>query len=147
MTDSTMPKPGGLRFGAVIVCDEVRREENGKEILLGVYSGHIVVPTFPAKLRVAVWAEIFPDRFGKMAVWFRYRAGDASLPPIDGELEVLDLSGPISVALPTMEIAFQHATTLEIEASENNQVWQSLKTKKVIEGKVPGFYSSHLPQA
>jgi hypothetical protein len=30
-----------------MICDDVRREDNGKEIIIGVYSGSIIAETFP----------------------------------------------------------------------------------------------------
>lgn len=36
----------------VIVCDEVRFENNGKEIILGVYSDGVIVPSVPISLKV-----------------------------------------------------------------------------------------------
>lgn len=32
---------------SVIICDDVRKENNGKEILIGVYNEAVVVPTIP----------------------------------------------------------------------------------------------------
>ena len=40
-----------------LVCDEIRREDNGKLIMIGVYVGEILVPTFPANLRLTIWAQ------------------------------------------------------------------------------------------
>ena len=43
------PKPFTVR--SAIVCDDIRREQNGKDILIGVYGGVIVVHDgFPASL-------------------------------------------------------------------------------------------------
>ena len=47
-----------LRFG--VLCDEIRREDNGKLIFIGVYGSNILVPAFPAALilALAVGAEV-----------------------------------------------------------------------------------------
>jgi hypothetical protein len=47
---------------SVIVCDDVRREVNGKEILVGVYNGSAIFSQFPAA---------FPHLFFRIAVDFR----------------------------------------------------------------------------
>ena len=36
-----------LAIKHMIVCDEVRREDNGKRIIIGVYTNTILVPEFP----------------------------------------------------------------------------------------------------
>jgi Family of unknown function (DUF6941) len=40
-----------LHIRSVIICDDIRREDNGKELLIGVYSGVIIAPRLPAVLR------------------------------------------------------------------------------------------------
>jgi hypothetical protein len=43
-------KKSGYRIRSVILCDDVRREANGKEILIGVYNDTIIFSSFPAVL-------------------------------------------------------------------------------------------------
>jgi hypothetical protein len=43
-----------LHIRSIIICDDARREGNGKDILIGVYNGIIVFPRFPAGLRQLV---------------------------------------------------------------------------------------------
>jgi hypothetical protein len=38
-----------------LLCDDVRREDNGKDILIGVYTGKVLVSKMPANLVVALW--------------------------------------------------------------------------------------------
>lgn len=40
-----------------LVCDDIRREDNGKVMLIGVYVGEILVPAFPTELRLSVWSQ------------------------------------------------------------------------------------------
>lgn len=42
---------------SVVFCDDVRREITGKDILIGVYSGDIRLPTVPALLGVSLWIQ------------------------------------------------------------------------------------------
>ena len=46
-----MAKPPDLfRFNYILLCDDIRREDNGKEILIGVYNDEMIVRTAPAAL-------------------------------------------------------------------------------------------------
>ena len=38
------------RFAYSIFCDDIRNEDNGKAIFIGVYSGAMIVPSFPTTL-------------------------------------------------------------------------------------------------
>jgi len=39
---------------SAIFCDDIRREDNGKELLIGVYSGSLQVPILPAPVMLSV---------------------------------------------------------------------------------------------
>jgi hypothetical protein len=53
-----------LVFRSVIACDDVRREDTGKDILLGVYSGALVVDQFPVQLRPYWYIQTEPEGEG-----------------------------------------------------------------------------------
>jgi Family of unknown function (DUF6941) len=55
-----------FRVAAVVMCDDIRIEQNNKHILIGVYNGAIVVASFPAELQVCWWIQIFSDATGKI---------------------------------------------------------------------------------
>jgi hypothetical protein len=44
-----------LTIDSVLVCDDVRMENNGKAIIIGVYSGTINPLRFPTTLRLVLW--------------------------------------------------------------------------------------------
>jgi hypothetical protein len=47
----------GFLVDSVLLCDDIRREVNGKAILIGVYSGDIIVPTAPTSLGLSLWLQ------------------------------------------------------------------------------------------
>jgi hypothetical protein len=47
----------GFFIEGVLLCDDIRREVNGKAILIGVYSGDIIVPTVPTSLGLSLWLQ------------------------------------------------------------------------------------------
>ena len=67
-----MPKKASphLKVEAVVVCDDIRREFNGKEILIGVYGG-IIVPRFPANLNLAFWIQFRTTETGEIPIFLR----------------------------------------------------------------------------
>ena len=44
-----------LRVAAALVCDDVRIEDTGKHILIGVYTGGVRLKEAPVQLRMAFW--------------------------------------------------------------------------------------------
>lgn len=55
----------------VIFCDDVRREDNGKELLVGVYSGNITVPFLPLNLSLSFWMAYSTNGTGQIPFQFR----------------------------------------------------------------------------
>lgn len=46
-----------LEIREVLVCDDIRREDNGKAILIGVYTGDMVFSNFPVNVRLSFWLQ------------------------------------------------------------------------------------------
>ena len=54
-----MVSVGALKIRNAILCDDVRQEQgNNKHILIGVYSGDIVLSDIPAQIQLAFYIEI-----------------------------------------------------------------------------------------
>jgi hypothetical protein len=62
---------GDIDILAVIACDDIRREHNGKEILIGVYAGEIVVPEPDAAIEATFWVHFRCDRLGGVELEFK----------------------------------------------------------------------------
>lgn len=61
-----------LEHKYTILCDDVRREDNGKLIILGMYFGAITVPQFPAILPTLTILSVFQaDRPGNIPFTLR----------------------------------------------------------------------------
>lgn len=56
--NTTSPK---IKFEYAIVCDDVRREENGKMIIIGVYANDIVVASYPSNLKLSIVLAVHSD--------------------------------------------------------------------------------------
>ncbi|HKZ00641.1 MAG TPA: hypothetical protein VJ180_00280, partial [Pyrinomonadaceae bacterium] len=64
-----------VKFG--FVCDEVRREDNGKLIFIGAYSSDIVVPELPAVLILTLVVRV--EMKGDEAFEIRVKMGETQL--------------------------------------------------------------------
>ena len=69
-----MPKaPPKLSVETVVVCDDVRHEDTGKTILVGVYNHNIALKSFPSPAAFQVWVQLRVEgaRKGKIPIGFR----------------------------------------------------------------------------
>jgi hypothetical protein len=83
-----------IKFG--IICDDVRREENGKFILIGVYGHDIIVPSLPANILVSVVYQFEAKETGSFETTFRIS--------IDDEVQI-ESKGKFQVAAPGIGLA------------------------------------------
>ena len=64
---------------SAVLCDDVRQENNGKYILIGVYVHSVVVTDFPANISLTVWIEIKPNEVGEFPGEIRVTKEDQSV--------------------------------------------------------------------
>lgn len=68
----TSGEPTKVSILSAIVCDDVRTEGNGKEILIGVYSGTINVHIIPSPLiPLRCWVNLKTEGSGNISLEFR----------------------------------------------------------------------------
>lgn len=54
-----------LKFGNVVLCEDVREEIRGKTTLVGTMSGNLTVPRFPATVQIASFIEFYEASGGE----------------------------------------------------------------------------------
>jgi hypothetical protein len=76
---------------SLIMCDDCRREDNGKEIIIGVYTGAIITPDIPVMLPTfALRFEIIPKQN-------EYKKTIAIIKDPNGE-EIVRVEGSLAIA-------------------------------------------------
>jgi len=84
---------------STIIADDIRKENNGKEIIIGVYTGVIIVPTIPAILPTFfVRFEIKPNKL-------QYKKASCKILNAD-DFDFLTSVGKISIATIEQNASF-----------------------------------------
>jgi len=63
-----------FQFNAVLVCEDVRKEQNNKEILIGVYGSDIHVSALPSNIFLSFWMEVTSTVKGPFQLVLRVQA-------------------------------------------------------------------------
>jgi hypothetical protein len=111
-----------------IVCDDVRREASGKEILIGVYGSGITVATFPAQLGLAFWMQFYTPETIIPATKLDFQLkgdDDAQFALVKVELAVTR-AGLGSISLPTLPLSLQIPTHLILQMKEEGGEWKTV---------------------
>jgi hypothetical protein len=123
----------------VVVCDDVRKEINGKDILIGAYGGGIVVPYLPASIPIALWIELTPKNAGRLELDIR-----VALPGTSRGIRMV-LAGdfpsggePSSLSTPPIMCPIGAAGNIEVSIKSHEATdWEVIKVKHVSVGIPP----------
>jgi hypothetical protein len=84
-----------------LICDDVRREITNKDILIGVYSYGINVPTLPASVNLCFWMLVVPKTSGKLSIEIKIELPGAPSPALlKVEGQVTTPAHPFSMFTP-----------------------------------------------
>jgi hypothetical protein len=119
--------------GAVIICDEIRKEVTGKDILIGVYGGKILVRTIPATIPIAVWMEIEAHDVGIIQFELKVgQPGEQRLAEVELELSVSSHARDIALGTPTLPCLISRDGVIEVSIRDPGEAeWTVVKTKRV----------------
>ncbi|SRR6266851_1506864 len=120
--------------GCVIICDDVRREQNGKDILIGVYSSDIVVPSLPFGLNLALWFEYKAPVIGQNTIFVQISYNGQPRGKFHATVEVTVQN--VGMAFPPFPLNSDSAGDLVIEYSRTGTEWTEIKRKRVLVGNV-----------
>jgi hypothetical protein len=131
-----------IEFRTALVCDDVRREDNGKDIIIGVYSDTIVVASFPAPLQLAFWLQFSAnDLTENLPVSFRLIGDeDVKFAEMTGGMRTFR-KGLGSIAVGPIPLALQVATKLRFQTKLPNEDWKTLVECNVEKGIITNVAS------
>jgi hypothetical protein len=120
----------------VIVCEDIRDEIGNKKSLMGVLTGDILVPAFPATIQIAVFFEYLPDSNDSdhLSIGFRLLVGDGEI--VNGGMQAtISSKQTASFALPKALITFENETTFKMLVSVNGRPEEEILSRRI--GKAP----------
>lgn len=123
-----MPDEAPLRIKpvSVLFCDEVRREDNGKHILIGVYQASILVTRFPATLALAMHVSFEAQQLGDISLELELR-GPLGASGIEFGININEetifprLAG---FTLPRLPVEVPEPTDLTVALKQPGQDWE-----------------------
>jgi hypothetical protein len=134
---------------AVIICDEVRTEINGKSIIIGVYSGDIVMggPP-PGMLGLTFYIEFSLKNAGEHSLGFKVEVAGERVFETKSPKLVLTADQTWSVPVGPHPIAIPATGALKLSMRLDEGKWKLIKSKNVRTGTVninPNASVSPLP--
>lgn len=123
-----------------LVCDDVRIENNGKHIIIGVYTGDIIVSGFPFFLTPCFWVSLPATPPGQYTVSIRYSYDGKIIDTFKAQFDVKNTGG-VAFATPKVILQGESAADFVVEVSTDAKSWREIQRKKVLMGTVPSNFS------
>lgn len=103
-----------------LVCDDVRREDNGKWFYIGVYPYDLVLQDVPTQLVLRVIFRLKPRKKGPANFECRLLLDQAVVAGMAGEINSQDLLED-NFPTPPLLVAIPHAGSLTIQVRESDE--------------------------
>ena len=116
-----------MKIHTAILCDEVRKEDNGKLFFLGVYPIDVLVYGFPTIIDPVLWVQLYMSRKGKVKLDFRVQKDKKNIRFFEASMKVKDHLRPVAIVLPPLPIEIDDDCILSYQVREKNKQWKTIK--------------------
>jgi len=116
------PRPK-IKFG--ILCEDIRREDNGKLIILGMYGRNIEISQFPATLAITVLLAMHADAPGSSRLEVVAYFNDIELRKASGSVN-FDGKGGALLSLPPLPFSIENEGELRFQARLDEGEWSEI---------------------
>lgn len=111
-----------LKISYAIVCDDIRREDTGKLILIGVYSNDIRCIEFPVQISLSFAIGIHAQKPIKVKSNIRMLVNGEQQHKLSGEMDVSSAGAGIFVG-PQMPVTFSSPGAYAIQVQVDDSDW------------------------
>ena len=117
-----------INISHAIACDDIRQEVTGKYILIGVYSGNLGLPFFPAVTALGFWVLARPSQRGDYDVQLRVQDPDGK--EVTGGHMIIRVQEVEETALviPPMPISLERPGEIALQYREGDGSWRTICT-------------------
>jgi len=139
---SSVKRNTGLQFKILMAlfCEDARKDEHGKDILVGVFSSNnIVVRSFPAKIWLGAWLNIEVEGAGEESIDIRF-LGPRKKELITGKLRLQRQDEGheiISLGTPSAMLTVDEPCSLRFQVKKPSGRWKDVISKEIVEAPKP----------
>jgi hypothetical protein len=112
-----MPNP---TIGMVAVCDQIYRDvATNKIVLAGMFTGDLVVQTFPAQISLAIYLELVWASVGEIEFDLSVTASGVQIGKVRDKIQHADQHMPAVIVLPASPFVIEQAGVIEMTIALN----------------------------
>lgn len=109
-----------------VFCDDIRREDNGKAFLIGVYTDDLVPSMLPARFPLSIWIKATGFDKGKhpFAINITFPGAEKEF-RMSTEIDVIDNSGSLSQIWTGIPAEVHKSGFINVELEVNGKVFSA----------------------
>jgi hypothetical protein len=121
-----------FRLLNAVFCEDIRHEDNGKDILIGVYSEVMAPSRCPIDLRLSLWIQYDAARTGDAEIRLRLRIADTAHEPPEALVRMsIAEPGEVTLALRGMPLSITGSGVILLEHCLPGEDWAVIARKRV----------------
>ena len=135
---------------SAIVCDDIRYETNGKQILIGVYSGDIVIGMpegMPVVISSSLWIELRVKEKGEYLLDFKIEVSSKPVFGMNGIKVLIQQVGDIALPIGPFPISVNGSGEIKYFLRLSGRKWRMIRSKRIILGPTSSPFNSPFPTA
>jgi len=130
-----------LKIDAALICDDIRSELGGKAILIGVYTGDILLSRAPATIHVSLWLAGRLPQIGGGELKIKVHLGDRADESADTVTQPVSMqrsqNGEFYVAINGIVLNITEPTPLTVLIKKNDDDWIVVTKKQILVAPPP----------
>ena len=124
-----------MKIASAVICDDIRKEDTNKHLLIGVYPEDIVVKQFAAPVILRLWLQFYPDKDGDLSLEIRMKGTAIGKSPlIRGVINIVDKDKIATLSVPPMPIILEREGEIEFQIRGKGKRWRPVKRLSVRKG-------------
>ncbi len=127
-----------FNVGAVVACDDVRKEMTGKDLLIGVYPGKLNAAQIPGTVALAFWIEIQPNKIGSLELDLQVELPDGSSPVNIGMKTDVIVQDSFSIFIPQIPYPVSIPGNIKLKIKSKADIeWKEIKEVGIVHTPIP----------
>ena len=126
-----------IRVKQAVICEDVRREENGKLFLIGVFGSNIGINEFPANIILATTVWIVAEEAGIHNVRFAWFVDDIEKSGASAKIEIREPGVSVFRVQPVPIVDIEKPGHVSFRVKFSDQDWQIAETLPIVSRSAP----------
>lgn len=119
---------------SAVICDDIRREVNQKDILIGVYGADIIVSNLPFQIGLAFWMEFTTKKTDSVDVFVKIEAPNHQKSfEFSVNIEINEKQDSYVISIPPIQILVENPGKIRLLVKSKKELkYDIVKTKNFV---------------